>query len=84
MGLQCEVQTHQLMQRPNRNITKAYRSRREEMLLVGSPFSSSPDRGRDSSTLIWAVRMRPELGHRLDIKSPAAQSNRDPYVYKLH
>ena len=40
------------MQRPKRNMTKAYRSLREAVLWVGRPFRRRQDKGSESSTLI--------------------------------
>ena len=70
---------YQLIQRPNRNMTRAYRLRMAVLWptsCVGRPLSSRQERGRDSSTLSWAVTMRPVLGHFLDSTSPAQATRR--------
>ncbi len=62
------------MHKPKRNMTRAYRLLMAVLWptsCVGRPFSSRHDRGSDSSTLSWAVMMRPEFGHRLASTSPA-------------
>lgn len=65
---------HQLMQRPNRNMTRAYRLLMAVLWptsWVGSPFRRIQERGRERRTLSCAVMMRPAFGHLLERTSPA-------------